>query len=179
MNLIRDFTQPSSSHWVESIEHLFTVLRNCNFLERRNSVVWLCDIPRNFFRSRVASPLDQLILLLSWSFYNSKSSKPNRLTSPFGRKKQKTFSYLSSPCQSILFSQIARFLTPQSFCWNLSHTGKDEFAIAAPTEGSGTSTPIPAMSHAFTSAPALPLALAVAFALAAANSAAKYSPKDF
>ena len=45
-----------------------------------------CDVSRDFFRSRWASPSINLVCLLGWPFYNSKSSIPNKSVSLFGRK---------------------------------------------------------------------------------------------
>ena len=73
---------------------------------------------------------------------------------------------------------MARPRACQSFCQNFSPIGKDKLADAVPIEGSGTLTPISAMSHAFTLAPAPPLAPAVTFTPPIANSATKYSAKN-
>ena len=58
------------------------------------------DVLRNFFRSRWASSSINLVCLLSWPFYNSKSSKPNGSASLFGRRNKRllvTSSKLSIP----------------------------------------------------------------------------------
>ena len=61
----------------------------------------VCDVSHDFFRSRWASLLINLVcLLLRWPFYNSKSSKPNGSASLYGRKNRRllvTFSELSIP----------------------------------------------------------------------------------
>ena len=67
-------------------------LQKRNFLERQGTKALSCDIPHDFFRPRWASPLVQPSLVVGWPFYNSKSSKRNKLASPFERKNKKTFS---------------------------------------------------------------------------------------
>ena len=49
---------------------------------------------------------------------------------------------------------MVRLFAHRSPCWNLPPAGKDELAGVVPTEGSGTPTSTPIMSHAPTPAPA-------------------------
>ena len=64
--------------------------KSATSLERQRSVMLTYDVSRDFFRSRWVFPSINLVcLLLGWPFYNSKSSKPNRSTSPFGRRSRK------------------------------------------------------------------------------------------
>ena len=56
--------------------------------------------------------------------------------------------------------------------------GKDEPAGLAPTEGSDTYTPAPAVSHALTPAPASALAPPLAPTLVNANTTVRYSEAD-
>ena len=176
----RDLTQFNSTQLTELSQlNIFSgFLQKCNFLDCRGIKVLSYDVSRNFFRQRWASPPVQLILLVGWPFYNSKSFKPNRLASSFKKRKQKTFSYFSSYCQSFLLSQMAKPSACQSLCRNPPPIGKDKFAGAAPTESSGIPTPTPAVSRAFTPVPAPPPTLAIALSPTATNSAAKYSTKD-
>ena len=65
----------------------------------------------------------------------------------------------------------------RSPCRNPASAGKNDLAGAVPTEGSGTPTTTPVVSRTPTSAPAA--ALAPLLTSAAADSAARYSTKDF
>ena len=47
------------------------------------------DVSCNFFRLCWAFPLINLVCLLSWPFYNFKSSKPNRSATPFGKRNKR------------------------------------------------------------------------------------------
>ena len=48
----------------------------------------------------------------------------------------------------------------RSFCCNISPAGKNKLAGAAPTDGSGTFTPIPVISYASTFASVIAFAIA-------------------
>ena len=97
--------------------------------------------------------MNLVVLVLDWPFYNFKNSKPNKLASPFRRRKKKTFSYLLSSQYSSLFNPIAGSCACHSPCRNPCSIGKDEFAGAASIEGSGTPIPTPVMSLASNPAP--------------------------
>ena len=60
--------------------------KSVTFSKCQRSVVSARDVLHDFFCSRWAFRLINLVCLLpGWPFYNSKSSKPNRLASPFRR----------------------------------------------------------------------------------------------
>ena len=73
---------------------------------------------------------------------------------------------------------MARPSTCHSLCRNLSLTGKNEPAGPAPTEGSNTYTPAPAVSRALTPAPAPAPALPLALAPIDADATVRYSEAD-
>ena len=70
---------------------------------------------------------------------------------------------------------MARPPACRNLCRNPPAIGKDELAGPAPTEGSDTYTPAPAVSHAPTSAPLT----APTLALAAVDSMIRYLKADF
>ena len=75
--------------WVNwTLFHSFA--RSTTFSEHQRFVVSAHDVSRDFFRLWWAFPSINLVyLLLSWLFYNSKSSKPNTSASPFGRRNRR------------------------------------------------------------------------------------------
>ena len=101
-------------------------------------------------------------LVIGWSFYNSKSSKPNGSVSPFRKKIEKTFSYLWALVRATYFViAMARPCACRSFRRNSPPAGKYELVEAAPgapTNDSGTLSHTPTISRVPTPAPALPLA---------------------
>ena len=75
-------------NWVDwSPLHDFA--KSATFLERQKSIVSARDVSRDFFYWRRASLSINLVCLLGWPFYNSKSSKPNGSASLFGRKNKR------------------------------------------------------------------------------------------
>ena len=100
-------------------------------------------------------PPVQPSLLIGWSSYNSKSSKPNRSASSFGRRKKKTLAIFSSLVRA---SYPTTAIAGPCACCNPRRNpppaGEDELVGAAPTEGNSTPTPTPVVSRAPTPAPA-------------------------
>ena len=95
----RDFTlwplhvalvQFSLRSWVDWTP-LHDFAKSTTSSKRQRSVLSASNVSRNFFHSRWASPLINLVcLLLGWPFHNSKSSKPNGSASLFGRRNRWT-----------------------------------------------------------------------------------------
>ena len=105
------------------------------------------DPTRDFFSLRWASLPNQPSRVLSTplAIYNSESSKPNGLASPFRKKKLATFK--SSHLASLIVQSSAHCSPCQNF-----HNGKDELADGIPTESSNRCTPTPAATRAPTPA---------------------------
>ena len=152
-----DLIQFNSTDGVELIKHIFRVspktqlfgaLRNQGIITRR--ITWL------LLSTLSIPPPVQPSLLVSWPFYNSKSSIPNRSASPFERKNKKTFSYfwvlVRAPYSAI---PMAGPCACWSLCRNFPLASEDQLANAAPTEGNSTFTSTSAVSRVPTPASAI------------------------
>ena len=138
--------------------------QKCNFLERRAIKMLSRDVYMTFFVYAEHPPLINplVLLILDWSFYNSKSSKLNGSASLFGRKNRKTFSYFWALVRATHSAiAIARPRACRSPYRNRPPANKDELAGAASrayTNNSSTPSYTPAISRIPTPTLAPPLA---------------------
>ena len=163
--------QLNSTCRVESIEDLFKLPPNCNFLKRQISVIPSRKPRNDFFCSRWASPPINLVVSTRLAVYNSKSFKPNMSTSLFRRKDLATFKNFH-PASLIAQSSACCSLTQ-----NLFFDGEDELAGGTPTEGSNRCTFAPVATYAFTPAVALVIA-PLATSGSANSSVVRYAEDD-
>ena len=139
------FLQLNSTCGVKSIEHLFEVLPNCNFLKSQISVVSSFNLSCDFFCSRWAHLLDQSSRLLGWPFKILKA--PNPTGQPTCSKKNSAMFKSSHPASSMAWSSAYRNL-----CQNPLFDGKNKLAGGTPTKGSNCRTSVPATTRVSTPA---------------------------
>ena len=153
----------SSTCKVESIEHFFEILSNCNFSEGRISVMSSHDQARDFFCSRWASPPINLVesLALGLPFTILKASNP--IGQPVCSEEDLATFKSSHPASS-----LAQSFAPCSSCQNLLFDSKDKHAGGTSIEGSNRRTPAPAATRAPT--PAVVLVVAPLIASTSADS---------
>ena len=167
--------QFNSNHGVEPIAYIFRVSPKAQLFrvaKNQNVITWST---RDFFRSHWAFFLNQPSLVVGWPFYNSKSSKPNGLASPFRRRNKRLLATFRSFYST---KTMARPPACPSSCWHPPPAGKDKPACFAVIKGNDTYTPALAVSRALSPTPAFALAPLLASAPINANAMVRYSEAD-